>query len=121
MSPVALWECKKTGAQRWGKERVSLLFGWGINTERWVVHSQVAGTKVIFEGGRLGSFATPGWSEKDGVGGFFLLRTFDTMGQFIQEIFGAEIGEVERGHGLLRFASARDKQGPNPACRTSCI
>ncbi len=25
------------------------------------------------------------------------------MGQFIQEIFGAEIGEVERGHGLLRF------------------
>ena len=78
-----------------------MLFAWG--TERWVVHSQVAGTKIIFEGGRLGSFATPGWSEKDGVGGFFLLRTFDTMGQFIQEIFGAEIGEVERGHGLLRF------------------
>ena len=82
---------------------MSLLFAWGINTERWVVHSQVAGTKVIFEGGRLGSFATPRWSEKDGVGGFFLLRTFDTMGQFIQEIFGAEIGEVERGHGLLRL------------------
>ena len=84
-----------------GKERVSLLFAWG--TERWVVHSQVAGTEIIFEGGRLGSFATPRWSEKDGVGGFFLLRTFDTMGQFIQEIFGAEIGEVERGHGLLRL------------------
>ena len=84
-----------------------MLFAWG--TERWVVHSQVAGTKVIFEGGRLGSFATPRWSEKDGVGGFFLLRTFDTMGQFIQEIFGAEIGEVERGHGLLRYASGHEE------------
>ena len=61
-------------------------------------HSQVAGAEIVFHGWRLGSLATSRWSEKDGVGGFFLLGTFDTMGRFVQEVFCAEIGEVERGH-----------------------